>query len=715
MKQVDLEALKRCLPQYAESITEKRKYGKYNCPLCGSGTRENGTPAFNLYQENTKAHCFSCGFDGSIIDLYLAYHKMSKIRENAAQAIKELSEEFGLTESAFIPTPPKKAKPQKIGERQHIYHNADGSIFGKKIVNKFSDGSKNAQWYLYNPQTGLFNTKAGLDGQKAPLYHADILHSNQDEPVYIVEGEKDADTLTNWDAVATTFPNGAGFTQWIPLYNEGLKDREVIILTDNDDSGRKYGNTIARNLLNVAKSVKIVPATAIWDKCPEKGDITDIVQAVGEEETQEFLISAIQRTSFCTPESLPPIKENDTMPIQKKIEYTFVRLSDVKFEKQEFLWNPYIPIGEITVMYAAGGTGKSYATIGIAADITTGRSLPRYGIEQIAINPEKVLFISAEDNESIILSRMTEAGGNPKNCFVLKTPKTKKDLDTDSFLLPQNKDDTERIQAFSKLLEQIRPKLVIIDPWSVYIGDDKNMNKANDVRAITNVLTVLAKEYNCAILVVAHVNKMPQMENANNAVSGSTALIDSARSALCIRSFGADSDRRVIIQTKSNYQKKAKSVCYKIINQGDNKTARFEWDDFSDLTEDDLTNAARTGKKLTDIASEKEEDAENTAVIIDVITKLAKPNKKIPISYNRLRNELIENCGVDFLGSQPKREMYKALSDLRTRGIGIEFANGAIKSLNKDGTYEKTTTRGFYICCLTDGPLMADAMPKKYS
>ena len=714
MENYDLETLKSYLPQYLATITQHRKGKQYNCPFCGSGTGKNGTPALNTYEDDTKWKCQSCGAGGDIINLFYMVNRLEDTPENFKYAVTTLSDEFHLlSATASTTTTTKSTTPKvKIGERQHTYKNADGSIFGMKVVNKFSDDSKNAQWYLYNPQTGLFNTKAGLDGQKAPLYHADTLHSNQDEPVYIVEGEKDADTLTNWDAVATTFPNGAGFTQWIPLYNEGLKDREVIILTDNDDSGRKYGNTIARNLLNVAKSVKIIPATAIWDKCPEKGDITDIAQAIGEEETQELLISAIQRTSFCTPESLPPIKENDTMPIQNKIEYTFVRLSDVKFEKQEFLWNPYIPIGEITVMYAAGGTGKSYATIGIAADITTGRSLPRYGIEQIMINPEKVLFISAEDNESIILSRMIEAGGNPKNCFVLKTPKTKKDLNTDSFLLPQNKDDTERIQAFSQLLEQIHPKLVIIDPWSVYIGDDKNMNKANDVRGITNVLTVLAKEYNCAILIVAHVNKMPQTENANNAVSGSTALIDSARSALCIRSFGADSDRRVIIQTKSNYQKKAKSVCYKIVNQGEKRTAKFEWDGFSDLTEDDLTSAARTGKKLTDIASEKEDDAENTAIIVDVITKLAVPNKKIPISYNRLRTELIENCGVDFLGSQPKKEMYKALSNLRTRGIGIEFAKGAIKGLTKDGTYDKTTNRGFYICCLTDGHLMAEAMPK---
>jgi len=715
MENYDLDTLKSYLPQYIAEWTEKRKYGKYNCPFCGSGTGANGTPAFGLYEDSTKFKCQSCGVQGTIIDFYLMIHKMSNTQENVSQAIKELSEEFHLvSQTAYTPashaTKASSTPKIKIGEREHIYKNADGSIFGKKVVNKFSDGSKNAVWYLFNPETGSFHQKMGLNGQKAPLYNADTLHDNQDEPVYIVEGERDADTLTNWDAIATTFPNGAGFTQWIPLYNEGLKNREVIILTDNDDSGRKYGNTIARNLLNVAKSVKIIPATAIWDKCPEKGDITDITQAVGEEETQELLISAIQRTNFCTAESLPKNNESPTIQ-QQEIEYHVVRLSDVKFEKQEFLWNPYLPIGEITVMYAAGGTGKSYATIGIASDITTGRSLPRYGIEQVTVNPEKVLFISAEDNESIILSRMREAGGNPDNCFVLKTPKTRKDLQTDSFLLPQNKDDTVRIQAFAKLLEKVHPRLVVIDPWSVYIGDDKNMNKANDVRGVTNVLTVLAKEYHCAILIVAHVNKMPQTENANNAVSGSTALIDSARSALCIRSFGADSDRRVIIQTKSNYQKKAKSVCYQIINQGEHRTAKFEWDGFSDLTEDDLTKSARTGKSLSDIENDNSDEEGNKETAIEVIKRLSVYGQHINISYDRFREELKNECGEDFLPSKPIKFMNSLVSDLRACGISIELKR--VRGILNDGSRDTETKRGFVINSMTDGSLMASAMPKK--
>ena len=710
MENYNLDELKVHLPEYLATITQHRKGKQYNCPFCGSGTGKNGTPALSTYEDNTKWKCQSCGAGGDIINLFYMMNHLEDTPENFKYAVTTLSEMFN---TGSIPSESLHSyRPTgKVGSRTHVYYNADGSIFGKKVITTLTNGKKSPCWYLYDHEKKTYIT--GLHEQKAPLYNANVLHNMDEGTVFITEGEKDADTLSHLDDIpATTIPNGAGFSQWLDLYNDGLQGKDIIILTDNDDVGRKYGIKVAQNTLNIAKSVKIIPATAIWDKCPEKGDISDIVQAIGEDEATQLLVDAIHKTPFCTPESLPPVKENASasMPTQQEIEYPVIKLSEVKFEKQEFLWNPYLPIGEITVMYAAGGTGKSYATIGIAADITKGRSLPRYGIEQVMVNPEKVLFISAEDNESIILSRMREAGGNPDNCFVLKTPKTRKDLKTDSFLLPQNKDDTIRIQAFAKLLEKVHPKLVVIDPWSVYIGDDKNMNKANDVRGVTNVLTVLAKEYNCAILIVAHVNKMPQTENANNAVSGSTALIDSARSALCIRSFGANSDRRVIIQTKSNYQKKAKSVCYKIVNQGENKTARFEWDSFSDLTEDDLTKSARTGKSLSDIENDNFDDEENKETAIEVIKHLSVYGQSINISYDRFREELKNKCGEDFLPKRPQKFMNSLISDLRACGIGLELKK--VKGILPNGECDTISRTGFTIHCMTDSHLMAEAMPK---
>ena len=711
MENYNLDTLKVYLPQYLATITQHRKGKQYNCPFCGSGTGKNGTPALGTYEDDTKWKCQSCGVGGDIINLFYMVNRLEDTPENFKYAVTTLSEMF---HTGSIPSEPSHSSPStgKVGSRTHVYYNADGSIFGKKVITTLTNGKKSPCWYLYDHEKKTYIT--GLKGQKAPLYNANVLHNMDEGTIFITEGEKDADTLSHLDDIpATTIPNGAGFSQWIDLYNDGLQGKDIIILTDNDDVGKNYGIKVAQNTLNIAKSVKIIPATEIWDKCPPKGDISDIVQALGEDEATQLLADAIHRTSFCTPELLSIIPNNTTLETnQVKIVYHTVKLSEVESEKQEFLWNPYIPIGEITVMFAAGGTGKSYATIGIAADVTAGRTLPQDGIPSTTTNPETVLIISAEDTASTIKNRMQEIGGNPDNCILLKTPKNLNELQEDSFLLPQDKDDIAHIEAFANLLKEIKPKLVIIDPWSVYIGNDKNMNKSNDMRGITTVLTTLAKEYHCAILIVAHVNKMPQMENANNAVSGSTALIDAARSALCVRSFGADSDRRVIIQTKANYSRKGKAVCYRIIDQGEGKTARFEWDGFCDLTEDDLTASARSGKKLTDIANEKQDEDENIKSIVEVITTLSETNKKIPISYKRFRAEIIDFCGEDFLGSQPKKYINKALTDLRSRGIGIEFPAGVVAGLGKDGKPEEKRDRGFYICCLTDGSLMASALPK---
>ena len=62
-------------------------------------------------------------------------------------------------------------KPQrvKIGSREHIYCNPDGSTFGKKIITSYSDGKKGVYWQKHVDGEGY---RKGLDGRKAPLYHA---------------------------------------------------------------------------------------------------------------------------------------------------------------------------------------------------------------------------------------------------------------------------------------------------------------------------------------------------------------------------------------------------------------------------------------------------------------------------------------------------------------------------------------------------------------
>jgi len=56
--------------------------------------------------------------------------------------------------------------------------------------------------------------------------------------------------------LGTTNSGGAG--KWQPEYSEALRDRNVVILPDNDEAGRKHVDRVAWSLHGKAKSLKIV-------------------------------------------------------------------------------------------------------------------------------------------------------------------------------------------------------------------------------------------------------------------------------------------------------------------------------------------------------------------------------------------------------------------------------------------------------------------------
>jgi hypothetical protein len=95
------------------------------------------------------------------------------------------------------------------------------------------------------------------------------------EMVLIPEGEKDCDTLAELGLTCTCNPQGAG--KWRAEYNEHFADKQVIIIPDNDDPGRKHAQGEARHLHGIAASVKVVELPDL----PEKGDVSDWLKRGG--------------------------------------------------------------------------------------------------------------------------------------------------------------------------------------------------------------------------------------------------------------------------------------------------------------------------------------------------------------------------------------------------------------------------------------------------
>lgn len=75
--------------------------------------------------------------------------------------------------------------------------------------------------------------------------------------IFLVEGEKDAETLREWGFTATTNAGGAS-APWLPEYTAALAGREVIILPDNDAPGWARAVRVARELLPVAAKVTVI-------------------------------------------------------------------------------------------------------------------------------------------------------------------------------------------------------------------------------------------------------------------------------------------------------------------------------------------------------------------------------------------------------------------------------------------------------------------------
>lgn len=90
--------------------------------------------------------------------------------------------------------------------------------------------------------------------------------------VFFPEGEKDCETLRSHGFAATTAAGGCK-SPWLPMFTESLRDREVIIIPDNDGPGWKRATEIARALLGTAAKIRVI------DLPRQHKDITEWFQA----------------------------------------------------------------------------------------------------------------------------------------------------------------------------------------------------------------------------------------------------------------------------------------------------------------------------------------------------------------------------------------------------------------------------------------------------
>lgn len=128
-----------------------------------------------------------------------------------------------------------------------------------------------------------------INGVRSVIYRLpEVLAAIQaGKTIYLVEGEKDADTLAAAGFAATTNPGGAsksGASKWLPEHTRLLTGAHVVILPDNDAAGINDRKQVATQLGAVCKSVKLLDLRKACPTLPTKGDITDMLEIMGKVE-----------------------------------------------------------------------------------------------------------------------------------------------------------------------------------------------------------------------------------------------------------------------------------------------------------------------------------------------------------------------------------------------------------------------------------------------
>ena len=441
----------------------------------------------------------------------------------------------------------------------------------------------------------------GLNGQRRIVYR---LHDIVDVvTVYIVEGEKDAETLWQRGFPATCNPIGAG--KWRTEYNESFRYKSVIILQDADEPGRKHSEHVASELHSVAHDVKLV------EPLPGAKDVTEFFENGG---TEAEFIAMVESTPYWQPPAAATAPAagaaTEFQPLR------ILKASEVVPKKVEFLWYPYIPKRKVTLFSGPEGAGKSWTFCAIASGLTNGH-LP----STEPFEPKRVMIFSVEDNaDDAIVPRLIKCGTN---------------LDYVSIINDRFTFDQIGLLRFEDSILREKPDWVIVDPLFAYSDLKLDLNRPHHARHIATSIEKIAERCDTAISYLIHFNKSKGQGEARAAITASQEFSNAARSIILIGTDPKDERRRAMVHRKSNYSRKGKSLGYEILGEGDD--ARFHWTGESPLTERDLVDRAGTSEEH----AEKLEAVEFLEVALREgpreASQVSKEAGKIGISEHQLR------------------------------------------------------------------------------
>ena len=346
-----------------------------------------------------------------------------------------------------------------------------------------------------------------------------------------------------WQKQSYLSLGGVGEKALLRFLSDRPNIKTVFLCLDSDEAGNDACSRLVKLMPEGYTVHRLIPLFKDWNEVLQhRAEITD----------GKYLREAVYGLKE------PP--QEETVEI--------IRMSEVDTQTVEWLWEPYIPFGKVTIVQGNPGEGKTTFALRLAAACTNRKPFPHMAAHE----PFNVIYQTAEDGlGDTIKPRLMEAEADLDRVLVIDESKQGLSL------------SDERIE---RAIRQTGARLIILDPIQAYVGEKTDMNKANEIRPMFRRLAEIAERTGCAVILIGHLNKAAGGQSAYRGL-GSIDFRAAARSVLLIGRVKREPNVRVIVHDKSSLAPEGKPIAFCL----DPETG-FSWIGEYDITADELLSGA---------------------------------------------------------------------------------------------------------------------------
>ena len=215
--------------------------------------------------------------------------------------------------------------------------------------------------------------------------------------------------------------------------------------------------------------------------------------------------------------------------------------STVEIKTVEWLWKPLIPKAKVTIVQGDGGEGKTTMMLAVAAMLSRGIKPPTMQngslLPQEACEPINIFYASTEEEiADSALPRFLRNGG---------------DMERFAFSGELSRHLLLKEDDIRSAIEQSRAGLMIIDPVQAFLPVGATMTNVNAMRPIFTMLSNVAMETGCSIVLIGHMNKNEGAKDIHRGL-GSADIAESVRSILLVHRK-KEENMSIVRAVKSNF------------------------------------------------------------------------------------------------------------------------------------------------------------------